>query len=80
MRRIRRLPLTPLGWTVLVLVVGLGAVALIAGSGTIAVVAGVGLALVVLMAAGAPKNVRDLNIPPTVGPPLIPPHDDERDN
>ena len=79
-RRLRRIPLTPLGWTVLVLVVGFGAAALIAGSGTIAVVAAVGLALVVLMAVGAPRNVRDLNIPPTVGPPFIPPRDDEQDD
>ena len=81
MRRLRRrVPLTPLGWVVVALVIGLGATAAIAASGTIAVIAAIGLGVVLLLAAGAPKNVQDLDIPPTHGPPMMPPHDDEPDD
>lgn len=80
MRLLRRVPLTPLGWIVVALVIGLGATAAIVGSGTIAVIAAVGLALVLLLAAGAPKNVRDLDVPPTFGSPMIPPRDDDPDD
>jgi hypothetical protein len=77
MRLLRRVPLTPLGWIVVVLVVGLGATAVIIGSVTVAVIAAVGLVFVLLLAAGAPRNVRDLDVPPTLVPPVIPPRDDD---
>jgi hypothetical protein len=82
MRRLRRrVPLTPLGWTVVVVVIGVGVAAAITGSGTLAIIAAAVVALVLLLAAGAPRNVQDLEIPPTrFGPPLIPPRDDDPDS
>lgn len=74
MRRVlARVPLTPLGWVVVVGVVVLGVIAVVAGSGTPAAIAAVGVGVVLLVALGAPRSFRDL---PPPGSRFHPPQDE----